>query len=175
MNPPTITPLQGITDRAADGAVTFEAGRPSPRSVPITGRLLASTDGGDPAVRLDYFARGDLSGPPLRSESQQQTTAVWLGEPAPGVPAGAFSARLSAALAPDVSGPWTLSVSVIGAARLYLDGELLADTTGAASGAGLLGLFTTPVEAEATLDAGSTYEVVAELDVEAQDRSRSPA
>ncbi len=167
VNPPyVITPLQGITDRSPGGAVTFESGRAIPRSSPIGGRLLAPSSDGDRAVRLDYFARGDLSGSPLHSETQQETTAVWLGEPAPNAPAGDFSVRLSAALAPDVSGPWTLSVSGIGAARLHLDGTLLADTTGVASGAGLLGLFTTPVESEVVLSAGTTYEVVAELDAQ---------
>ena len=164
--PYVITPLQGITDRAPRGAVTFEPGRPIPRSSPIGGRLLAPNSDGDRAVCLDYFARGDLSGPPLHSETQQETTAVWVGEPAPGVPAGDFSVRLTAGLAPDVSGTWALSVSGVGAARLFVDGSPVADTTTAAPGAGLLGLFTTPVESEVVLAAGSTYEVVAELDAD---------
>ena len=92
---------------------------------------------------------------------------MWLGEPAPGVPAGDFSARLTAAFTPDVSGPWTLSVSGVGTARLFLDGELLADTTDAPPGTEFFGLFTEPVEAEVELAAGAVYEVAAELDADA--------
>ena len=43
--PYVITPLQGISDRAGEGAVTFEAGRTAPRSAPLGGRLLATDDG----------------------------------------------------------------------------------------------------------------------------------
>ena len=164
--PYVITPLQGIADRAGAGAVTFETGRPTPVSATIGGRRLASADGAERSVRIDYFARGDLSGPPRHTETLPETLAVWLGEPAPGVPPGDFSARLHADFAPEVSGAWTLSVSGIGVGRLFLDGELLADTTGAPGGAGILGLFTTPIESEVTLAAGTTYQVVAELDAD---------
>ena len=95
--PYVITPLQGISDRAGDGVVTFEAGRTAPRSAPLGGRLVA-TDGeaGDAsAVRLAYFADGDLSGTAAHTETLRETTAVWLGDPAVGVPAGGFSVRMS--------------------------------------------------------------------------------
>ncbi len=165
VSPPyVITPLQGITERAGADAVTFQAGQVTPRSVPIGGRLLTPTDGAASTVCIDYFGAGDLAGTPLHRETVHETTAVWLGEPAPGVPAGDFSARMTAGFTPDVSGRWTLSVSGVGAARLFLDGERVADTADAAPGAGLLGLFTTPVEFDVALVAGATYEVVAELD-----------
>ena len=163
VTPPYVsTPLQGITDRAAAGSVTFEAGRALPRSTPITGRLVSSA--GDRGIVLDYFARGDLGGEPIRRETLLETSATWFGEPAPEVPVGDFSARMATSLAPDATGRWTLSISGVGTGRLFLDGALIGDTTGAAAGAGLLGIFTVPVECEVDLVAGRTYEVVAELD-----------
>ena len=156
VNPPyVISPVQGIADRVGEDRVTFRTGRVAPRPAPISG-----------AVRLDFFAAGDLSGTPLHRDTVRETTAVWIGEPAPGVPS-TFSARMATSLTPDVSGSWTISVSGVGAARLYFDGELVGDTTGASSGAGILGLFTTPVEAEVALVAGSTHQVTAELDAAA--------
>ena len=92
---------------------------------------------------------------------------MWIGDPAPGVAAGAFSARMATSLTPDVSGSWTLSVSGVGPARLFLGDEQVADTDGASTGAGILGLFTTPVEVEVELVAGATYPVMAELDAAA--------
>ncbi len=154
VNPPyVITPVQGITERAGEGVVTHRAGRVTPRPAPLTG-----------TVGIEYFAAGDLSGTPRHAETMRESTAVWVGDPAPGVTAGAFSARMSAPLAPDVTGRWSLSVSGVGAARLYLDGDLLADSTGAAAGTGILGLFTTPVEAEVDLVAGASHRLTAELD-----------
>ena len=76
VNPPyVISPVQGIADRVGEDRVTFRTGRVAPRSVPIGG-----------AVRLDFFAAGDLSGTPLHSDTVRETTAVWIGAPAPGVP-----------------------------------------------------------------------------------------
>ncbi len=166
VSPPYVsTPLEGITERAGKGAVTFESGRVTPRAAPLTGRLLAPTNGdnGDGRVALEYFPAGAMSGTPLRSETQLESSAVWLGEPAPGVP-GAFSARMTAAFAPDVSGSWTLSISGIGLVRLFIDGEPLGDTANAEGGEGLLGLFTKAVECPVEVVAGTTYEVVAEFD-----------
>ncbi len=162
--PYVVTPLQGIAARAATGAVTFEPGRVIPRSTPLTGRLLAPPDGGPGGVELTYFPAGDLSAPPLLTETLLETSATWFGEPAPGVEVGDFSARMAATFVPDLTGRWTLSVSGVGTARLLLDGELLGDTVAAATGAGVLGLFTVPVECEIDLVAGTVYEVVAELD-----------
>ena len=162
--PYVITLLQGIVDRAGPDAVDFQAGRVTARAAALGGRLLTPTDGASAPVRIDYFAAGDLAGPALHRETVPETTAVWLGEPAPGVAPGNFSARMSATFTPDVSGCWTLSVSGVGTARLFVDGELVADTVDAATGAGLLGLFTTPTEYEVELTAGSAHDVVAEFD-----------
>ena len=167
--PYVVTPLQGISDRAGEGAVTFESGRVAPRSAPFGGRLLAIADGDTPGVRLDYFPAGDLTGTPLRTETVRESMAVWLGDPVPGVSAGDFSARLTAAFAPDMSGPWTLAVSGVGTARLFLDGKLLSDTTDAPPGTEFFGLFTEPVTTEVELAAGTVYEMTAELDAAAAD------
>ena len=44
--PYVVTPLQGVKERAGAASVTFASGRVTPRSVPITGRLLAAADDG---------------------------------------------------------------------------------------------------------------------------------
>ena len=171
VSPPyVITPLQGITERAGSGSVEFRTGRVTARSAPLTGRLLASPDGEAGRVTLDYFPAGEMGGTPLLSESQLESSAVWLGEPAPGVPS-AFSVRMTAVFAPDISGRWTLSISGIGLARLFMDGELLGDTANAEGSEGLLGLFTAAVECPVDVEAGATYEVVAEFDTSSGDGS----
>ena len=167
--PYVITPLQGIIDRLGADAVEFQAGRVTTRAAALGGRLVAPTGGAGAPVHIGYFAAGDLAGTPVHRETVPETTAVWLGEPAPGVAPGDFSARMSARFTPDVSGRWTLSVSGVGTARLFFDGELVADTVDAPTGAGLLGLFTTPTEYAVELTAGVAHEVVAEIDAAAAD------
>jgi beta-glucosidase len=165
VTPPYInTPLQGISERAAAGTVSFESGRPTPKSVPLTGRLIAASGGEDRGIVLEYFPAGDLTGAPLHRETLLETMAIWLGEPAPGIQAGDFSARMTAPFVPDASGRWTLSISGIGTARLLVDGEVVGDTSDAEASEGLLGLFTAAVECEVDVVAGTTYQVVAEFD-----------
>ena len=128
--PYVITPGPGHRRPRAvrTGHLRVRAGRrPGRRRSPAACWRPTARAGG----RLDYFAAGRPVGDAARTATPcARPTAMWLGEPAPGVPGGDFSARMTAAFTPDVSGPWTLSVSGVGAARLYLDGELLADTTG---------------------------------------------
>ena len=126
--------------------VTFESGRVSPRSAPLGGRLLSPARRGRSGP-LDYFAAGDLAGRRFARETlHRDAPRSGSANRRPACPAGDFSARMTAPFTPDVSGPWTLSVSGVGTARLFLDGELLADTVGAPTGAGILGLFTIPIE-----------------------------
>lgn len=167
--PYVITPLEGISARASAGTVVFEAGRRVPSPATIGGRLLARADGAGGVVGVEYFAAGGLSGPPLRRDTMRETTAIWIGEPAPGVPAADFSARLRAAFTPDVSGTWTLSVAGAGVVRLFLDGEPLVGTPPVPSGAGPLGLLALQVETEVALEGDITYELVAEIDVAPSD------
>ena len=142
--PYVITPLQGISRprrRRAPSPSRPGGSRPGPRRSAVACWRPRRCAGRGRAV--DYFAgRRPRGSAAPHGDPARETTAVWIGEPAPGIPAGDFSARLTAAFAPDVSGPWTLSVSGVGTARLFLDGEPLADTTARPSGAGLLGLFT---------------------------------
>jgi beta-glucosidase len=60
-------------------------------------------------------------------ERTARSIARWGGSPAPGVPAGHFSARLTAEFLPDRSGPWEFGLSSAGQARLYLDGNFLVE------------------------------------------------
>ena len=94
-------PLQGISDRAARASVTFEAGRTSPDGAdqrPPGDPTTAPRGVGDPASTTSRPATCRAT--PLRTETVRETMAVWLGEPAPGVTAGDFSARLTAAFTP---------------------------------------------------------------------------
>ena len=168
--PYVITPLRGLQDRAGVGAVTYESGRVAPRSAPLTGRMITSPDAeADAPVRLEYFAAGDLAGRPVRTERAREAMAFALGDPVPGLPGDAFTARVTTVFTPDVTGPWTLSMLAAGAGRLFIDGEpLVTPPTEPASG-GPVGLLALQVEAAVDLEAGTRYEVVGEVDAVAAD------
>jgi len=163
-----VTPARGITERAAaaGATVTYEPGCVDRASTPVDHRYLAPEPDGAPGrVRVDYHGFGDLDGAPLRSDAVATTNLIWIGEPAPGVPANGFAARLTAAFLPDRSGLWTFGLSSGGAARLSIDAEAVADTTDATPGSGFMGLFSAAEPITRDLVAGTTYVLVAEVDV----------
>ncbi len=166
--PHVISPLRGIATRAADAAVSVihEPGRVDLGPMLINRDHLAIGDDGEPgSITLDFHAVGDLDGPSLHRDLLAETNLIWLGEPAPGVPTGRFSARATASFVPDRTGRWTISLSSLGSARLLVDGVELLDTTDAELGGGLLGMFTQPRQVTLDLVAATTYEVVAEIEV----------
>ena len=135
-------------------------------ATPINHRYLAPGEDGTPGrVQLDFHPLGALDGPPLRSDAIADTNVIWIGEPAPGVPADGFSARMTASFVPDRSGHWTLGLSSGGDARLSVDGVPMLDTTSATPGSGFMGLFGAAEPMMVELVADSTYELVAEVDV----------
>ncbi len=162
--PYVITPLQGIQDRAGTETVVYESGREAPRSAPLAGRLIAGPDTDTGPVRIDYFAAGDFDGTPERTEHANVAMAFSIGDPVPGLPADTFSARLTTVFTPDVSGSWTFSLYGAGVVRLFVDGEALVEPPAEPASGGPVGLLTLQVEAGIELEAGTTHEVVAEVD-----------
>ena len=144
MTPPyVITPLQGITDRAGEDASPSRPGGSHPgrrRSAAACWR--PDGDGAGADGRLDYFAgRRPRRGRRCAPRRCARRRPLWIGEPAPGVPGRRLLGPPDRGVHPRrVRSRGRCRSSGVGTARLFLDGEPLADTTDAASGAGLLGL-----------------------------------
>jgi beta-glucosidase len=162
-----VTPLEGITQRADrdDAAITVhhESGVVQPPLAPLGRRELQVPGSGERGVVLEHFAGPDLEGAPLHTEVVADTELFWIGPPVPGVSSDAFSVRASAALTPDRSGAWALSLTSAGAARVLVDGAVVLDNLQPEPGSSFFGRGSLPVEGQVELQAGTTYRLTIEL------------
>ena len=114
---------------------------------------------------IDYFAAAeDMNGgaPPLRSESLPRFSLIWPEDPSEGLTRELFACRVAFTLTPDVSGPWSFGLTSVGRARLFVDGELVADDEHAAPGGSFFGIGKEQFVASHELVGGEAVRVTVE-------------
>lgn len=172
----SVSPLQGITDRAGDSVevthvsgsdpVTSTALLPGPQPIPSDFLTPASGDG--PGLRAEYFLNQDFSGTPELDRTDPYVGInggfylyQGLNSASPHFPlqpgslnSPNMSARWTGQLTAPVSGTYTLSLVSSGSTTVTLNGEEVMSTTA-----------TTPAattEFEVDLTAGEAYDLVVE-------------
>jgi beta-glucosidase len=157
---PVLTPFEAIRDRAGpDVEVVYERGCVSDRRTPpLEGRRLA-----EHAMRVEYFAGSDWSGPAVFEESSTRAWFVWLGPWEHAVPP-LFSARVTGTFVADETGAWRFSLVSAGRSRLMVDGTVVVDNWEPTPGGpeSFFGLGSTEVGADVWFDAGSEHTIVVE-------------
>ncbi len=127
------SPLDALRDRMGDGVeVVHEPAVDISLTTPEIPAGWLSIDG-EPGMRVECFAPGDLGGRLLASETVAAGSVTWFGGPpdidldrGPGC-----SWRATADLTVGEAGRWTLSLVETEPARLLVDGEVvLEDSTG---------------------------------------------
>jgi beta-glucosidase len=114
-------------------------------------------------LELKAFASTDLSGTPLEGRRVRRPDFTWLGSDAPAPNGRPFSVRLSGTLVPDFSGVHRFSLTCVGRARLFVDGELVVDGwTAPERGDSYFGFGNAEVIGEIALEAGRPVELVVE-------------
>jgi beta-glucosidase len=125
------TALQGIREVLSAAEVTFEPGTNYLRPMEPVPATVLTTEAGEPGLVAEVFAGRELSGSPVETWVDLEVKA--------GLPPGTFpsrsetpppvrATRWTGFLTPTISGTHRLGVEGFGN-RLYLDGELLVDTT----------------------------------------------
>jgi beta-glucosidase len=125
-------------------------------------RNFAKTPALDAAFELEYFDPA-RPGEVLKKESTPRQPLSWAGPPELLVPglSDPLGVRAVATFVPELGGEHVLSLSQVGKARLFLDGELLID--GAETlGERFDGLGSVEVSASANLEQGRAYEIALE-------------
>ncbi|HTD79348.1 MAG TPA: glycoside hydrolase family 3 N-terminal domain-containing protein, partial [Chloroflexota bacterium] len=159
------SPLAAIQRHAgSEVRVTYEPGCTLPGPTPtLDYRWVRTGPGGEPGIQVEVFASPEPGGTPVLRETLSRSIARWGGSPAPGVPAGHFSARAIGEFVPDRSGTWELGISSAGEAHLFLEDRLLAVNTQPDV---YYRQGSTELTARVDLEAGSTYRLAAEFSVD---------
>jgi hypothetical protein len=110
-------------------AITLQPGQETtiaPGQAPTPPRAFAGACPG--GLLAEYFDNPDLQGTPVLVRCDPVVHFDWgLGSPAPGVPAGNFSARWQGQLTVPLDGSYTFGARVDHGVRLYVDGARILD------------------------------------------------
>jgi beta-glucosidase len=147
--PYVVTPVQGITKRAAAGgggssSVTYAQG-----DLPAQGALASVPASAFPkGLTATYYNDLAFTGPPAATGTTPNVALTWGGKsPAAGVNAAGWSVRLTGTVDLPAAGSYALSLSLTGTAAVTIDGhQVFASQTG----------FGTQARATVTLPAGAT-------------------
>ncbi|WP_051367885.1 beta-glucosidase [Hamadaea tsunoensis] len=127
VNPPyTVTPYQGIKNRAGTGAtVTFAQGvaSPSGQLPPVDSSALTPSTGSGPGLYGQFFNNTTLSGTPVASRVDGSIDYVWGGSsPQSGVNGTNWSVKWTGTLHAPTTGTYTFSLNSDDGSRLYVNG-----------------------------------------------------
>ena len=118
----TVTPVQGITQRAAAAgdSVTYAQG-----DVPAQGALAAVPASAFPGgLSATYYNNTTLTGTPAATGTVPGVALSWDNKsPAPGVNASGWSVKLAGTVSLPAAGTYALSLSLTGTASVTIDGK----------------------------------------------------
>jgi beta-glucosidase len=117
----------GISVRHEPGC-TLASGFPENQFQFETGEIFTDAERTQPGVRGEFWNNRELTGTPTQTRTDPQLDLFWdYYQPQPGIAVRDTSARWSAVLVPPSSGAYKLDLTLVGGARLWLDGRLLLD------------------------------------------------
>lgn len=168
-----ITPYDGVAEAAGeDLELRYAIGCTSHKSLPpLDGGLIVADDGiGSHAWTIAYYNSLDLSGEPVHTALTFGGEQIWMGQVAPGVTPGHFSARMQTTFKAAESGSHSFGLSSAGLSKLLIDGRTMIDNwTSQTRGETYFGTGSTEVVAHVDLQAGQTYHL--EVDYSAEGAS----
>jgi len=113
-----ISPWQGLVSAIGEERLRYAPGCTNHRFEPLLRGNL----------QVQYFANQTLSGEPVHIGTQDEAQAFWIGHVAEGkVDPLHFSARISGSFTPETSGAHRVGIYAAGFAKVFVDGELIAD------------------------------------------------
>ncbi|MDP9351402.1 MAG: glycoside hydrolase family 3 C-terminal domain-containing protein, partial [Chloroflexota bacterium] len=156
-----VTPYEGIEAAVGDRVqLGYEIGCTNHKVLPrLSPTLLAQVEA-EGGFTFECYSNPDLAGDPVHRATTKSSEQVWLGEVAPGVDPGAFSASMTGRLMVTESGAHTLGLSSAGLTRLYVDGrEVIDNWTHQERSDAYFGMGSSEVVASLEMTAGQTYDL----------------
>lgn len=120
----TVTPLQGITNRAGNGVTVNYAEGPAPSGAlpAVPASAFASP------LSAQFFNNMTLSGTPVATRNDPNVDFNWNGQsPQSGVNATQWSAKWTGTLVPPATGTYTFSLTSDDGSRLFVNGQQVID------------------------------------------------
>jgi beta-glucosidase len=160
------TPLNALRQRFPDTEIRYEPGCVIDRKTPALDASQLITPDGQPGLALTFYAGTDgFDGDPIGHGVSESSRLLYLGTPADGVPASGWSLRAQGSFVPALTGTYEVTLNQVGTARVFLDGVLIVDGTGAQVGGGedFFGIAGPPITTTTELTAGAPIELTIEF------------
>ncbi len=131
-----VTLLQGLRNKLSPRGVTvlhepgctLAPGFPANQFSFAAGELFTDSTLATPGVHGEFWPNRELAGPATHTRTDAQLDLDWdYYHPQPHIAVRDTSARWTAVLVPPVTGEYLLDLTLVGGARLWLDGRLVLD------------------------------------------------
>ena len=159
----TVGVLAALTERfsAAGIEVRHEQGCSIQKRLPALDMAICTP------LDVQYFddpsSVDDPDATPARRSSISNSRLMWFTDPIDKARQPRFGVVATSTVTPDVSGPWTVSVTSVADARLYVDGELMIDNSAAPKGGSFFGMGKAESTATIEMTAGHPVEIEVRL------------
>jgi beta-glucosidase len=157
------SPLEALSEQSGSVEVVFERGCEVSSAPAVVGEAVLRAPEG---FRGERFAGSEFEGPSVETLELSGLRMVSFGSLAPETVAGDWSMRVAGVVVPEETGTFQLALAQAGAARLFVNGELLLD--GFASppprgGRDFFGQISQDLVAEVEFQGGEPVEMVVEF------------
>jgi beta-glucosidase len=154
----TVSPVEGLVARVGDRVEVVAApGCTTGAHLPVLDHRLAPA-----GIRFEY--RDHRDGPVRARSVLPRMDPVWQGRFTPEIDPRRFHVTARATLIAPRDGRLALGLTSVGACRVFMDGEVVLDTTGLPGGSSFFGYGTREVTASLLLRGGRGHELVVEYD-----------
>lgn len=123
-----------------------------------------------PAMRGDFSVEYTDARGGYATVTSDRIGFTWMDAPAEGIEHASMGARITGTFTPHASGPWQVSMTVVGSAVLRLDGAVVVDLTSPQTGGFFFGLGSP--EIRATVDLAAGVPVAVEVEVAVEERAQ---
>ncbi len=155
-------PVEALVSRLGGVEVTYSPGCDIDKRLPPLDRAWSSP------VEVNYFADPDDAGrpdaKPVSAKTHSSSRIMWVTDPTDETERHPhFGARAHSVITPSVSGMWQFGISSIGIGKLLIDGDVILDNSSIETGGSFFGLGRSELVGSVELEAGTSYELEAQL------------
>ncbi len=123
-----VTPLSALRNYLGTSVdVAHEAGCYIEHDLPALDSSMLTDRDKNTGLLVEFFNNEDFLGEVVHTQTLNVNNLSFIGSPAPGVNAKAFSVRAKASFTPTISGTHTFDLTQKGQTRLYVDRQLVVD------------------------------------------------
>ncbi|MDP2292986.1 MAG: glycoside hydrolase family 3 C-terminal domain-containing protein [Actinomycetota bacterium] len=135
------------------------------RGIDLVHEAGCSIDKRMPSMRGDFAVEYFDAVGGTAAATTDRINFIWMDSPDPNIDLATFGVRVSGAFVPHVSGEWSIGLTVVGAAVLRVDGEIVVDLSTPQVGGAFFGLGSQEIRSTISCEQGVARHIEVEVSV----------